>query len=104
MPLAKCIRRCWDSQATKRYYPGDIADFPEDHVFIKGKIKCFEIVTPDQISKTQQDTDAKIIQMAQMIADLKKRLDEEGAPPEGKTEAAQEEKRGPGNPNWKKKE
>lgn len=93
MPLAICITKCWDSQATKLYYPGNVADLPEDHVFLKGKIKCFEPISLDEISKSHQDIDAKIKQMGAMIADLKEKV--EGTT-EGETRVDIEARKGPG--------
>jgi len=81
MVLARCIRRCWDSQATKRYFIGAIADFPEDHVFLTMKNPCFQIIKPEDIAKTEQDRDAKVQQMGQMIADLQKQIVKEESPP-----------------------
>lgn len=42
MPLSVCVRRCWDSQLTRRYYPGDQAYYPPEHPLIKAG--CFELM------------------------------------------------------------
>lgn len=106
--LGKCVRRCWDSQTTMRYYIGTIADLPEDHVFFKMANPCFVPLTPDDLQKSADSPDAKVTQMAKM---LQKQGEEIAKLREGPIrtdelipESAQTEKRGPGNPNWKKKD
>lgn len=93
MPLARCITKCWDSQLTKLYYPGDVAEFQEDHIFIKGKIQCFQIIGQDELSKTPQETDAKLQQMATKIADLTKKVEKKNdSSEEVKTDSPKEDK------------
>ena len=50
MPLAKCIRRCWDSQLTRRYWPGDQDNMDPNHPLVKGN--CFEFV---EVPKTKDE-------------------------------------------------
>ena len=56
MPKVKCIRRCWDSQKTQRYYPGNIADLPSDHPLVKAK--CFEV--EEETREMHFPSDAKL--------------------------------------------
>ena len=42
MPLAKCVRRCWDSQLTRRYWPGDQDDLSSDNPLVKAG--CFQFM------------------------------------------------------------
>ena len=94
MPLVKCIRRCWDSQLTRRYYPGDIADYPEDHVFLTGPIKCFQLVNPKEIAKSDEDPNTKISQIAEMVEGFAKHIGASIKP----SELIPEEKRPIGRP------
>ena len=91
MPLAKCIRRCWDSQATKRYWEGDVTDMPENHPLIKAK--CFVILTAEEVAKGKEQTQTQLTKAFEMIAELTKKIEtlegEKGQP---------EEKRSPGRP------
>ena len=47
MPLAKCIRRCWDSQLTRRYWPGDQDNIAEDHPLVIAG--CFQFVEQPKV-------------------------------------------------------
>lgn len=80
MPLAKCIRRCFDSQLTRRYWPGDQDEMAEDHVFIK--TGCFVFVDP-----AKQKEVAVVEPSSQPLPELKN--------PENTKRR--------GNPNWIKK-
>lgn len=55
MPKVKCIRRCWDSQRTQRYYPGMIDDLPADHPLVKAK--CFEMA--EEVVQVEFPSDKK---------------------------------------------
>jgi len=44
MPTAKCVRRCFDNNISRRYWPGDQDEIAPDHVFIKAG--CFEFLEP----------------------------------------------------------
>ena len=104
--LMKCIARCWDSQSTMRYWPGAIADLPEDHPLTLGKNPCFIKVTPEEISKGKETTDTQLRKLMEMIAEQGKKIEElEGKKaPEGMMKSPEpikeeaEERRGPGRP------
>jgi hypothetical protein len=76
MVLAKCIRNCWDSQATKQYLMGSMAELPEDHVFLTMKNPCFQIITADELNKSKEDLDSRFTQMAAVIAQLMKQVED----------------------------
>ena len=82
MPLVRCIRRCWDSQLTKRYFQGDIADYPEDHVFLTGKIKCFELVKPEDLVTTHAEAQVQLKKAFEMIGDLNRKIEGDKIPKE----------------------
>jgi hypothetical protein len=94
MPLSRCIRRCWDSQTTKRYFIGAVEDLPENHVFLTMKNPCFVAMSAEDISTSQQDTDAKIRHLSKKIDKLDAKKGEE--PLEMMVDV--EGKRGPGRP------
>jgi len=73
---------CWDSQLTKRYSLGDIADYPKDHVFLTGKIKCFEPVRPEDLVTSQVEAQVQIKKAFEMISDLSKKVETDKAPKE----------------------
>ena len=77
MPVAKCVRRCFDHRIgvghPRRYWPGDQDDLPVDHVFIK--TGCFQFLNPIEGQEGKEPT-------SQPLPELK---------------------RGRGNPNWSKR-
>ncbi len=73
--LAKCVRRCWDSQTTRRYYIGMIEDLPESHIFLTMKTPCFVPLTAEDMTKSQEGPGAKVAQMAALVADLTKKVE-----------------------------
>ena len=78
MPVAKCVRRCWDSQLTRRYWPGDRDEIAVDHPLVKAG--CFQFLNPvDQSGVSVSDG------KTQPLPELKN--------PEHKQR---------GNPNWRK--
>ena len=79
MPVARCVRRCWDSQIPRRYWPGDQDEISPDHVFIK--TGCFVFIDP----KVQGEVKA-VEPHSQPLPEMKN-----------------EEKKRRGNPNWIKK-
>ena len=89
MPAAKCIRRCWDSQATKRYWPGMIEDLDANHIFLKKG--CFELITKEEM-KSQQNNNEFEKRMLLMKEEILNEL--KGNPVVDDIE----EKRGPGRP------
>ncbi len=80
MPLARCIRPCWDSQKTKLYSQGDIADYPEDHIFITKK--CFEFVKPEDLMTNQAEAQVQIQKAFEMIGELNKKIEGDKVPKE----------------------
>lgn len=100
MILAKCIRDCWDSQLAKQYFKGNIAELPEDHVFLTGKIKCFEILTADDLNRSKEDLDSRFTQMGTVIAKLMKEVEDlqKGNPATKPDQLVPEEKRPVGRP------
>lgn len=77
MPLVRCIRACWDSQITKQYFNGDIADYPLDHVFLAGKTKCFEVVKPEDLEMGKSDAQVQLKKAFEMIGDLSRKIEGE---------------------------
>jgi len=73
------------------------AEFPADHVFLAGKFPCFELISLDEISKSHQDTDAKIQQMGAIISDLSKKIDSV-TEDDTRLNADMEARKGPGRP------
>ena len=78
MPVARCVKRCWDSQIPRRYWPGDTDNMEPDHVFIR--TGCFVFVEP------------------QVQAEVKAVEPNPQPLPEMKNPKVR------GNPNWRKKE
>ena len=78
MPIANCVRRCWDSQLTKHYYPGQKADMDPEHVFIR--TGCFVFLEP--LVQAEIDVVEPSFQPLPELKNPKVR----------------------GNPNWRKKE
>jgi len=76
--LARCIRRCWDSQTTKRYFIGNVDDLPEDHIFLTMKNPCFEKVKPEDLVRNQNEAQVQLQKAFEMIADLTKKIEEMG--------------------------
>ena len=72
MPLVRCVRRCWDSQATKRYWQGDVSDLPLDHPLVKAK--CFEIVKAEDLVRDQNEANTQLRKAFEMIAELTKEI------------------------------
>ena len=50
MPLAKCTRRCWDAEKTRRYYPGD-----RDDLDPKSPIAAHFVFDDPKVEKVKQD-------------------------------------------------
>jgi len=93
--LARCVARCWDSQATKRYWMGDVADLPEDHDFFKAG--HFVKVEPKDMVESNNDLKLQLMKSFEMIAELQKEL--KTLQEEKSVEVEEvEEKRGPGRP------
>src|SRR3989304_2545572 len=82
MPLARCIRPCWDSQATRHYSQGDVADLPEDHVFLAGRIKCFELVKPEDLVTNQAEAQVQLKKAFEMIGELNRKIEGDTLPRE----------------------
>jgi hypothetical protein len=82
MPLARCIRPCWDSQTTRHYSQGNVADLPEDHVFLAGRIKCFELVKPEDLITNQGEAQVQLKKAFEMIGELSRKIEGDTIPKE----------------------